>query len=109
MVLIGDREFRIAVRSARTRVKGVLAGLGGDLCMVKYIAQDGDVKPGDVFVTAGLDGIFPPDRFVGICTNSSNETGELHRWIEIRPACTASRVENVAILLPPAATEPEGR
>ena len=99
-VLVGDRECRVGVRCVRTRARGVLEGIGRGLCRVKYVGHAKDVRPGDLFVTSGLDGIFPAGRLVGTCTAVSNETGEISKWVELKPAFDATRVEVATILLP---------
>ena len=101
-VLVGDRECRIAVRCVRTRVQGILEGMGGSLCRINYIGRTADVRVGDIFVTSGLDGIFPPfppGYIVGRCTRATDETGEIHKWIELRPTCDLRRIETVAIMV----------
>ncbi len=99
VVLVGDRDCRIAVRCVRSRVSGVLEGLGGTLCKVKYVGRKDEVRVGDRFVTSGLDGVFPAGRFVGTCVESTDETGEIHRWVEVKPAFDLRFVETVSILL----------
>lgn len=108
-VLVGDRECRIGVRCRRTRSNGVLEGLGRGLCRVKYIGPAEDVRANDDFVTSGLDGIFPAGRLVGTCTKASNETGDISKWVEVRPAFDPARIEEVTIMLPQDRKAPEAR
>jgi len=100
VALIGDPNCRVAVRSVRTQVQGVLEGLGGTRCVIKYVERTADVRTGDRFVTSGLDGIFPPGYLAAICTEAGGVTGEPHKWVEARPACDPRRIEEAAILLP---------
>ena len=97
ILLIGHPEFRIAVRCVRTRVQGVMQGTG-PRCQLKYIGRSEDVEPGDTFVTSGLDALFPPGYLVGRCVRATNESGEIHKWVELQPACDTNRVETVAVL-----------
>lgn len=99
IILIGNPGFRLAVRCVRTRVQGILEGIG-DRCIVKYVGRSEDVKPGDTFVTSGLDAIFPAGYLVGRCTRANNETGEIHQWIELQPACDIRRIETIAVAVP---------
>lgn len=100
VALAGDRDCSIAVRCRRTRVAGILEGLGGRLCKVKYVGRNEDIRVGDEFVTSGLDGIFPPGRPVGTCIRTTSETGEIHRWVEVQTFHDIRRIETVTILLP---------
>ena len=99
IILIGNPRFRLGVRCVRTRVQGILEGTGRR-CIVKYVGRTEDVKPGDLFVTSGLDAIFPPGHLVGHCTQAGNQSGEIHQWIELQPACDIRRLEAVAVALP---------
>jgi rod shape-determining protein MreC len=102
VALIGDPDCAIAVRCERTRVQGILRGLGGSRAQVKYVGKKEDVEEGDVFVTSGLDGIFPPGLVVARCTEASEVSTDIHRWIEVAPLCDIERIESVTILLPTA-------
>jgi len=99
VLLITDPKFRMGVRCERTRVQGILQGLGRAQCRIKDIAHDQDVKPGDVFVSSGLDGVFPPGHLVGIVATVSKDGGGPFQWIELRPACDPDRVERATALL----------
>ena len=100
VVLLTDRRCSAAVRCTRSRVQGVLEGIGGGLCAVKYISPDADVQAGDVFVTSGAEEIFPPGVLVGTCTMASNTSGDVFMRIEVRPAFETARLEDAVILLP---------
>lgn len=105
-LLVGDRQLRIPVRCARSRVQGVIEGIGGGLCAVRHVPVTADVQPGDVFITSGVDGILPPALLVGDCVEASDESGAAFKWVVVRPAYDPSRLETVAVLTLPAA---EGR
>ena len=99
-VLLGDPECRVAVRCARSRARGILEGIGAGMCIVKYVDLLADVKPGDRFVSSGLDGIFPAGHPVGECTRASTESGEIFMRVDLRPALDITRLDEVAVLLP---------
>lgn len=99
--LIGDSECRIAVQCLRTRVAGVLEGIGGGVCAVKYIDRTArnQLEVGDIFVTSGYDNIFPPGQQVGICSKV-RASGEVFLYVEVTPSLEISRLKDVVILLP---------
>jgi rod shape-determining protein MreC len=99
-LLLGDRGCVVAVRCARSRAQGVLEGIGGGLSRVKYVPADADVRPGDLFVTSGMDGVFPRGVLVGRCAEVSADTGESFQWVLVKPAFETALLEHVAILLP---------
>jgi len=108
-VLLGDPNCRVAVRCARSRVRGILEGIGGGLCIVKYIDLLADIRPGDVFVTSGLDGIFPAGHRVGECSRASAESGEIFMRVEVKPALNLLRLDDVVVLLPEAREDVRNR
>lgn len=57
-----DRQHAIPVRNQRTGMRALASGTGKtDELELKSIAPSSDVKEGDVFVSSGLDMLFPPD------------------------------------------------
>lgn len=103
--LIGDRDCRLAVRCARTRVRGALEGIGGGLAVVKYIDAAADLLPGDLFVTSGGDRLtpgFPAGLLVGECIEASAATGGVHKYVLLKPAFEPATLEHVTLLLPEA-------
>jgi len=99
-ILIGDLKCRVAVRCARSRARGILEGIGGGACAVKYMNVSDDVRVGDLFVTSGLDNIFPAGHLVGQCTKVSAESHGFFKAVEIKPLFDLVRMDEVAILLP---------
>jgi rod shape-determining protein MreC len=100
VVLIGDRECGMGVRCARTRVQGVLKGAGGGEAQVEGLGAQEDIRVGDVFITSGMDGIFPPGLLVGECAEVSGESGGIFQWVIVKPAFDPALLEDAVILLP---------
>ena len=100
VVLVGDRECSLGVRCARTRVQGVLKGVGGGEVQVDDIGAQADIRVGDLFVTSGMDGVFPPGLLVGECAEVSGESGAIFQWVVVKPAFDPALLEDAIILLP---------
>ncbi len=100
VVLVGDRECSMGVRCARTRVQGVLKGVGGGQAQVDDLGAQADIRVGDVFATSGLDGVFPPGLLVGECAAVSAESGAIFQWVVVKPAFDPALLEDAVILLP---------
>ena len=100
VVLVGDRECSLGVRCARTRDQGVLKGVGGGEAQVDDISAQADIRVGDVFVTSGMDGVFPPGLLVGECAEVSGESGAIFQWVLLKPAFDLAQLEDAVILLP---------
>ena len=57
-----DRQHAIPVRNLRTGMRALANGTGkSDLLELKSIVANSDVQDGDVFVSSGLDMLFPAD------------------------------------------------
>jgi len=59
-----DPEFSIHVEDYRSKVRGIARG-NGRMLIVDYIPPSMDVKLGDLIVSTGIGGVFPPGLFVG--------------------------------------------
>jgi len=63
VTLLIDADYAIAVLNTRTGVRAVAFGapqLHGGMLELRYMAANADVQPGDLLVTSGIDGVYPP-------------------------------------------------
>ena len=97
VLLITDVRFAAAVRMERLGQEAVFAGTGTRVCELKYITQDTAVRKGDVLVTSGLDGIFPPGLRVGYVSSVSKGDG-FFQDVQVTPCADTTRLEQVAII-----------
>lgn len=110
-LLLADPGCRVMVRCERSRVMGVLEGAGGGRCIVKYVPLEADVRPGDLFITSGLNDPaasalgLPDGLLAGFCTEATREPGETTMRVVLRPAVDASQLEQVAVIVEPPARE----
>ena len=100
--LLVDRSAAAGAVTERARAGGVVAGVEGDPPLAMDLASNlADVKPGDVVVASGTDGIFPKGFVIG--TVEKSERGpSLYRLISVRPAVDFSSLEDVLVVLVPA-------
>lgn len=107
--LLIDRNAAAGALIERTRVQGVVEGFGDGSLRMEYVPGTSDVKPGDLVVTSGIDGIYPKGFVIGTIEQVDRGTGGYH-VITVRPAVDFTRLEEVLIVrTPPASREvPEG-
>ena len=98
--LLIDRNAAAGALIERTRVQGVVVGLGADGLRMEYVPGTADVKPGDLVVTSGIDGIYPKGFVIGTIETVERGTGAYHE-ITVRPAVDFSRLEEVLVVLTP--------
>jgi len=103
--LLIDASAGAGVIVERSRVKGVVAGIGttdelnfrAGLIQLDYIPSSADVKVGDRVVTSGTDGIYPKGFAVGEIQSVERESGALR--IKVRPAVDFAALEAVLVVL----------
>jgi rod shape-determining protein MreC len=116
--LIIDRNAAAGVMVERTRVAGIVTGVGNaeelgfraGLIDLNYVPSSADVKRGDRVVTSGIDGIYPKGLPVGEIQSAEREGGE--RRIRVKPSVDFAALEAVLVVLkapePPSETTDDG-
>jgi rod shape-determining protein MreC len=102
VLLITDPSFRVAVVGQESRVRGILSGAGpGKPLLVQYVAPNTNMRPGELLICSGIDGITP--RGVPAARVSSVLYGKdmLFPEISSAPLADLSRLEEVLVLIPP--------
>lgn len=106
--LLIDRNAAAGGLIERTRVQGVVEGFGDGSLRMEYVPGTSDVKPGDLVVTSGIDGIYPKGFVIGTIEQVDRGSGGYH-LITVRPAVDFTRLEEVLVVRTPASREvPEG-
>jgi rod shape-determining protein MreC len=97
--LITDRAAAVGGMVLRTRRQGVVRGNGQEAggLLLDYVPLSADVRPGDVVLTAGIDGVYP--RGIPIGTVVSVEPGgQLFHRIRLAPAVDLGTLDQVYLL-----------
>jgi rod shape-determining protein MreC len=116
--LLLDQQSGVGARIERSRVTGVVSGqvsrqsatpdaAAGDLVM-KFVPMLADVVEGDVVVTSGLEGMFPPGLVVGRVRSVVRGSG-LFKEVRVAASADFDRLEEVLVVRtpPPDATVAE--
>ena len=100
--LLIDRNAAAGAFTERSHAGGMVVGADRDPPLVMDLVSNmADVKPGDVVVASGVDGIYPKGFVIGRVETSDRGAG-LYRNITVRPAVDFSSVEEVLVVLVPA-------
>ena len=99
--LLIDRNAAAGAITERSRVGGLIAVASDDGLVLDLVPNHQDVKPGDLVVTSGIDGIYPKGYSVG-WVESSERRSSLYRDIKVRPAVDFGSLEEVLVVLVPA-------
>jgi len=106
-LLITDADHALPVEIVRSRLRTIAVG-SGDLerLSLPFLPRNADVVDGDMLVTSGLGGIFPPGYPVGTVNDISADSGESFLTVSATPAAALNRIREVLLIWPePAATE----
>ena len=96
--LVTDPGAIINVRLQNADTDAVVIGsVTGDLSL-DMISQDVNVEAGDVVLTSGLGGGYPPDLIVGQVLNVRKRDYELFQQATVQPAVDYSRLEIVLVI-----------
>lgn len=99
--LLIDRNAAAGAFIERTHAGGMVVGADKDPPLIMDLVSNlADVKPGDVVVASGVDGIYPKGFIIGRVETSERGSG-LYRSITIRPAVDFSSIEEVLVVLVP--------
>ncbi|MDR2388032.1 MAG: rod shape-determining protein MreC [Deltaproteobacteria bacterium] len=102
VLLITDPGSGIDAFIQRNRVHGLLSGQGSSgLMSLDYVRKADDVRPGDLVVTSGLDGIFPSGLSIGSVTIVDKKSLGLFLEAQVNPSVDLNGLEEVLVKLDP--------
>lgn len=109
-ILISDTEHAIPVQVNRNGIRSIAVGTG-DLqkLSVPFLPTNADIKVGDLLVTSGLGGVFPPGYPVATVKYVNKDMAQTLADITAEPAATLDRDREVMLVwvkTPPPEPEP---
>jgi len=107
-ILVTDAEMATPVRVNRTGLRTLAIGSGNfEKLNLPYILSDSDVNEGDLLVTSGLGGIFPPGYPVAVVAKVKRKQGEAFAVIDAKPAARMDHARELLLVWfePPSADE----
>jgi rod shape-determining protein MreC len=106
VLLILDGNSAVDAYIQRSRARGVLVGLGRELCLLKYVQRNEDVQVGDKVISSGMGGVFPKGLLVGTVQEVVRASSGLFQRVEVEPAVNFSRLEEVLVVIQPPPEQP---
>jgi rod shape-determining protein MreC len=98
VTLLTDKDQAIPVEVERNGLRAVLAGAGAGMMELRFLASNADVKPGDVLVTSGLDGIYLPGLPVAKVARIDRDNSYSFARIYCEPLAGVERHGQVLVL-----------
>jgi rod shape-determining protein MreC len=97
VLLILDGNSAVDAYIQRSRARGVLVGLGRELCLLKYVHRNEDVQVGDQVISSGMGGVFPKGLLVGTVKEVVRGSSGLFQRVE--PGVNFGRLEEVLVVI----------
>jgi rod shape-determining protein MreC len=106
-MLITDPSHAIPVQINRTGLRTIALGTGSiDRLDLPHIPTNADVRVGDLLVSSGLGGRFPPGYPVAEVTLVEQDPGNTFSTVEARPRANLDRSREVLLVWPPDMSSP---
>lgn len=101
VTLITDPGHAIPVLNNRSGLRAIVFGTGDpDTLKVSHLTASSDIKPGDLLVTSGLGGTFPPGYPVGVVHKIIRDPNEAFLDIHVRPAAKLNHGKRIILIWP---------
>ena len=98
VLLLNDHNCAIDAFDQRSRTRGIVSGVADDGVIMKYVERTEDLKPGDVVMTSGLDGVFPRGLLIGYVSTIERQGPGLFLNVTIKPALDLRSLEQVLVI-----------
>lgn len=106
--LITDPLSRVAAMVQSTRAQGIVRGSLEGRLSLDFVSRNTTVTAGDMVITSGMGGVYPKGLIIGEVTSVKSEPSALYKSITIEPPAGIGGLEEVAVLLLPAASTDVG-
>ncbi len=100
VTLLTDKDQAIPVQVVRSGLRSVAYGRGqSGVLDLRFMAANADIQKGDVLVTSGIDGIYPPGLSVAKVVQVENKSSDAFARIMCQPSAGIDRNRQLLILL----------
>jgi rod shape-determining protein MreC len=110
-ILISDAEHAIPVQSDRSGLRTIAVGTGDSTKLsLPFVTVESDLKDGDLLLSTGMGGVFPPGYPVAQVTTVKRAASATFALVEAKPTAKLDRDREVLLVwfkAPPAATPAE--
>ncbi len=98
VALVTDPQSRVAVRVQRSRARGTAVGSGDGPLKLENMLRTEDVENGDLIITSGTDGVYPPGLVVGRVTSLEKKEHGMFQGADIVPAVDTTKLEEILVV-----------
>ena len=99
VTLITDKDHSVPVQVVRNGLRSVVSGTGKDGTLeLRYLAMNTDIQEGDMLVTSGIDGVYPPGLPVAVVSKIERNPTYVFAQVTCTPAAGVSHNRQLLIL-----------
>lgn len=102
-----NTDFRVPAKVVPIEAEGIVRweGQDSDRLLMEHVIKTEPVEPGQLVVTSGHSGVFPPGRAVGRVDSVMQQPGQNELRMHLTPAAPINEVDHAFVILlePPAA------
>jgi rod shape-determining protein MreC len=107
VTLLADKDAAIPVLNPRTQQRSAAFGAGdGNTMELRFMAGNADVQVGDLLLTSGVDGVYPPGLAVASVVKVDRKVDSGFARITLEAKANADAVRHVLVLDPLSAQMP---
>jgi rod shape-determining protein MreC len=98
ITLITDPDSAVSAMVQESRAQGVVAGSYSRRLTMEFLLQAAVVNKGDMVLTSGIGGDFPPGLVIGRVSAVESSRQEIFKNVTVEPLASLSRLETVLVL-----------
>jgi rod shape-determining protein MreC len=98
VLLITDQNSAVSARLQTTRAEGSVIGQASGTLLMDFIPLDETIQEGDLVITSGLGGNFPPDKVIGVVTSARQLQFELAQQATVSSLIDFGTLEQVLVI-----------
>jgi rod shape-determining protein MreC len=101
VTLLTDKDQAVPVQLVRNGLRAIVFGFGQDGSLeLRYMPVNADIQTGDVLVTSGIDGTYPPGLAVAVVSKIERNAGYSFAKIICTPSAGVDRNKHLLVLAP---------
>ena len=99
VTLVTDKEQAVPIQSVRSGLRGVTFGTGYDGSLeLRFMPVNADIQNGDLLVTSGIDGTYPPGLPVAVVSNIERNAAYAFARITCTPTAGVTSFSQVLVV-----------
>ncbi len=99
IMLVTDAEFRLAALVQGGDAQGLVHGEKGIDISLEEVPRNKKINVGDKVITSGVDGVFPPDLYVGVIRSIEAPGNEIFQTAKVTAPLDVRKVRIVSVIV----------